>query len=87
VSSRAKAVVLIGEAADEIAGVVKRAKVARAASMEEAVGIAHRLAAPGDIVLLSPGCASFDMFDSAEHRGDLFIAAVHNLENPVAGAR
>jgi UDP-N-acetylmuramoylalanine--D-glutamate ligase len=87
VSSRAKAVVLIGEAADEIGAVVKRAKVVRAGSMDDAVTAAHRLAESGDVVLLSPGCASFDMFDSAEHRGDLFVEAVRNLPNPVAGAR
>jgi UDP-N-acetylmuramoylalanine--D-glutamate ligase len=87
VSSRAKAVVLIGDAAEEIAGVVKRARVERASSMEDAVAQARALAEPGDVVLLSPGCASFDMFRSAEHRGDLFTAAVQALQNPVAGAR
>ena len=87
VSSRAKAVVLIGEAADEIAGVVKRAKVERAGSMEEAVEKSRALAESGDIVLLSPGCASFDMFDSAEHRGQLFAEAVRGRQDPVARAR
>ncbi|MBV8298271.1 MAG: UDP-N-acetylmuramoyl-L-alanine--D-glutamate ligase [Candidatus Eremiobacteraeota bacterium] len=87
ISSRAKAVVLIGEDADEIAAVVKRAKVERAASMDEAVMRAADLAAPGDVVLLSPGCASFDMFRSAEHRGELFAEAVRALKDPVAGAR
>jgi UDP-N-acetylmuramoylalanine--D-glutamate ligase len=87
ISSRAKAVVLIGEAAEDIATVVKRAKVEHASSMEEAVNRAADLAEPGDVVLLSPGCASFDMFQSAEHRGDLFANAVHTLQNPVAGAR
>ena len=86
VSSRAKAVVLIGEAADEIATVVKRAPVVRAASMEEAVEHARAFAEPGDVVLLSPGCASFDMFRSAEHRGQLFANAVRNSRD-VAGAR
>ncbi|HEY0395481.1 MAG TPA: UDP-N-acetylmuramoyl-L-alanine--D-glutamate ligase [Candidatus Elarobacter sp.] len=87
VSSRAKAVVLIGEAADEIASVVRRAKIERAGSMEEAVERARELADPGDVVLLSPGCASFDMFRSAEHRGELFADAVRALPHPVAGAR
>jgi len=87
ISSRAKAVVLIGDAADEIAAVVKRAKVEQASSMDDAVTRAANLAEPGDVVLLSPGCASFDMFRSAEHRGELFAEAVHALQNPVAGAR
>ena len=87
VSSRAKAVVLIGDAADEIAGVIKRAKIVRASSMEEAVARARALAESGDVVLLSPGCASFDMFQSAEHRGELFAEAVRALQNPLAGAR
>jgi UDP-N-acetylmuramoylalanine--D-glutamate ligase len=85
-SSRAKGVVLIGEAADEIAAVVKRARVQRAASMDEAVRVAADLAEHGDVVLLSPGCASFDMFRSAEHRGEAFVDAVHAL-GTVAGAR
>jgi UDP-N-acetylmuramoylalanine--D-glutamate ligase len=87
VSSRAKAVVLIGEAADEIATVVKRAIVARAESMEEAVEKARAFAEPGDVVLLSPGCASFDMFRSAEHRGQLFADAVRAQRASVTDAR
>jgi UDP-N-acetylmuramoylalanine--D-glutamate ligase len=87
VSSRAKAVVLIGEAAAEIAAVVKRAKVEHASSMEDAVVRARDLAEPGDVVLLSPGCASFDMFGSAEHRGEVFADAVRALQNPVVHVR
>jgi len=79
IDRKAKAVVLIGEAADEIAASVGAAKIERAASMEEAVGIARALAQPGDTVLLSPGCASFDMFASAEARGDEFARAVTSL--------
>tara|TARA_B100001123_G_scaffold417533_1_gene520378 strand:- start:1381 stop:2769 length:1389 start_codon:yes stop_codon:yes gene_type:complete len=45
-------------------------------NMVEAVSEAGRNAVPGDVVLLSPACASFDMFDSYQHRGDSFCAAV-----------
>jgi UDP-N-acetylmuramoylalanine--D-glutamate ligase len=79
VEKRTKAVVLIGEAADEIATAIDSTKAARASSMDEAVAIARSLAEPGDVVLLSPGCASFDMFASAEARGDAFASAVNGL--------
>jgi UDP-N-acetylmuramoylalanine--D-glutamate ligase len=82
-SSRAKAVVLIGDAAEEIAGFVKRAKVELASSMEDAVARARDLADPGDVILLSPGCASFDMFRSAEDRGEQFAAAVHAFDRVI----
>ena len=72
VSSRTKGAVLIGESADAIAATIKRSHVERAGSMREAIEAASRLAKPGDVVLLSPGCASFDMFSSAEARGDEF---------------
>lgn len=51
-----------------------------AASMDEAVEKAHLLASPGDVVLLSPGCASFDWFRSYEERGEAFRAAVRQLQ-------
>lgn len=76
ISSRTKAVVLIGEAAEDIGRYVKRALVQYAGSMAEAVAQARALADRGDVVLLSPGCASFDMFASAEARGEAFAAAV-----------
>jgi UDP-N-acetylmuramoylalanine--D-glutamate ligase len=72
-----RAVVAIGEAAGEIeeafGGLVA---VERAGSMDEAVRRAGALARPGDTVLLSPGCASLDMFANYEERGEAFRAAV-----------
>jgi UDP-N-acetylmuramoylalanine--D-glutamate ligase len=47
--------------------------------MEEALTTARTLACPGDVVLLSPACSSFDMYDDYEHRGDTFRRLVHNL--------
>ena len=79
IAKRAKAVVLIGEAADDIAAAIGPRPVVRAASMDEAVATARDLASPGDIVLLSPGCASFDMFSSAEARGDAFVRAASDV--------
>ncbi|MGB6984736.1 MAG: UDP-N-acetylmuramoyl-L-alanine--D-glutamate ligase [Candidatus Aquilonibacter sp.] len=82
---RAKALVVIGEAAESIAETAKGVETVRAGSMVDAVQQARELATRGDVVLLSPGCASFDMFRSAEDRGEQFAAAVHALGQP-AGA-
>jgi UDP-N-acetylmuramoylalanine--D-glutamate ligase len=82
---RGRAAVLIGRAADEIASAIATAdrrgalSVVRAASLEEAVARSHELAKPGDVVLLSPACASFDMFSSADERGEKFTALVRKL--------
>lgn len=77
-----RAVVLIGEARPIIARALAGAPypVESADSMEDAVARAKQLARPGDAVLLAPACASFDMFRSYAHRGDVFQSAVHGLE-------
>jgi UDP-N-acetylmuramoylalanine--D-glutamate ligase len=69
----ARALVLIGEDAERIEGELKNfAPVVRASDMADAVRRAYRAAEPGDVVLLAPACASFDMFTSFEHRGRAF---------------
>lgn len=71
-SQRARAVVLIGDSAKAIGRYVEGVPVTYAGSMEAEVAAAASAAMPGDVVLLSPGCASFDMFESAEQRGEVF---------------
>lgn len=74
---RIRAVVAIGESAEEVAAAFDgRRPVQRAGSMDEAVAVAAELARPGDAVLLSPGCASFDWYGSYAERGDDFVRAV-----------
>ena len=78
--AKGRAVVVLGEAAERIAGAVgSRVPVVRASSMEDAVNQAFARALPGDAVLLSPACSSFDMFKSYAERGDRFVAAVLHL--------
>jgi UDP-N-acetylmuramoylalanine--D-glutamate ligase len=76
VRERTTGVVLIGASADQLAARLTGHPVLRAASMEEAVELAAELAAPGSVVLLSPGYKSFDMFRSYEDRGRRFKSAV-----------
>jgi UDP-N-acetylmuramoylalanine--D-glutamate ligase len=85
VRARARLVVLIGETARELGALLPPERVRYAESMEEAVASAASSARRGDVVLLSPGFASFDMFESAEARGDAFAAAVRAL-NETANA-
>jgi UDP-N-acetylmuramoylalanine--D-glutamate ligase len=75
-----RAVVAIGEAADEVAAVFEgTVPVARAASMQEAVRAAADRAQDADVVLLSPACASFDWYESYAARGDDFAREVSLL--------
>ncbi len=75
-----RAVVAIGEAAAEVeAAFAGLRPVTRAGSMTEAVAAAAAVAQSGDAVLLSPGCASFDMYGSYAERGDDFARCVHRL--------
>jgi UDP-N-acetylmuramoylalanine--D-glutamate ligase len=77
-----KEMILFGEARDRIGsvlgGVVKTQKTP---TMREAVEAAWEHALPGDVVLLSPGCASFDEFRNYPHRGDVFKETVSRLKD------
>ncbi|MCF8197606.1 MAG: UDP-N-acetylmuramoyl-L-alanine--D-glutamate ligase, partial [Sulfuritalea sp.] len=83
VTRHARAVILLGRDAPLIESAIHDTGVAieHVASMEDAVAVSKRLACPGDAVLLSPACASFDMFRNYPHRGQVFAAAVHALES------
>lgn len=74
-----KAVVVMGEAADELRRVFSALPVRQATGVEEAVLEAAKMARPGDTVLLSPGCSSLDQYSSYAERGDRFIRAVELL--------
>ena len=82
VSRHARAVVLIGRDGPQIAAALATAGVPllQAASLPEAVERARAHASPGDAVLLSPACASFDMFRNYAHRAEVFVRAVQALE-------
>lgn len=75
-----RAVVLIGEDADKLEkALADVVHIIRAPSLDAAVSAAKSQAKPGDVVLLSPACASWDMFKDYSHRGDTFVAAVDDL--------
>ncbi|MFQ5848571.1 MAG: UDP-N-acetylmuramoyl-L-alanine--D-glutamate ligase [Candidatus Methylomirabilales bacterium] len=82
VKERVKAAVLLGRAREKLQATLQGSCPIRgAASLEEAVHAAAALAVVGDVVLLSPACASFDMFRDFEERGRVFKAAVRRLRN------
>ena len=85
--TKAKMVFLIGETAPKIEAAIRaaakgkegRPRLFRCNDLEHAVHLAHEQARPGDVVLLSPACASYDMFQNFEQRGERFRKVVHNL--------
>ena len=81
VAANARAVLLIGRDAGLIAAAIADSGVEAypAASLQDAVEHARRLARPGDAVLLSPACASFDMFRNYVHRAEVFVEAVNQM--------
>ncbi|BBJ00478.1 UDP-N-acetylmuramoylalanine--D-glutamate ligase [Ferrigenium kumadai] len=86
VAQHARAAVLIGRDAPLIEAALQGCGVQllRAKDMDDAVRQASRLAQHGDAVLLSPACASFDMFRNYAHRAEVFIAAVRDLQKEAA---
>jgi UDP-N-acetylmuramoylalanine--D-glutamate ligase len=77
VREKVKAIVVLGKYADKFRASFDK-PLLQAASMEEGLALARQQAAPGDVVLLSPACASFDLFRNFEDRGDQFRAGVRN---------
>ena len=88
VKTKVRKLVLIGEDAETIANELGEfAPIERAADMNDAVSISFKAAEKGDLVLLAPACASFDMFDSFEHRGKVFKEEVLSLPQRRKGAK
>lgn len=89
IAQAAKAAILIGQTAQKIADAIeiklatetteKKTKVEVVDSLAEAVKLANNLAESGDVVLFSPACASYDMFDNYAHRGSEFVSLVREI--------
>jgi len=78
-----KAMILFGQTAPKLEETAKKAgieTIIRVDNVEKAVPVAFELSEPGDCILLSPACASWDQYKSFEIRGDIFINAVHKLK-------
>ena len=81
IKEKVSTVILIGEDSNLLERVLEHdAEIVLADSMSEAVKKAANIAQPGDVVLLSPACASFDMFSGYEERGKAFIDAVNEAK-------
>jgi UDP-N-acetylmuramoylalanine--D-glutamate ligase len=81
-ANRVRDLILLGEARQEIKDAVMKTSfrnIHEVSDLTEAVNLASQLAVVGDVVLLSPACASWDQFPSYEHRGDLFCKLVRSL--------
>lgn len=82
IKKKVYALILVGEAAPNLREAAEKqgfTNIYQAESFPETVTLAEKHARPGDIVLLSPACASWDMFNNYEERGDLFKNLVNNL--------
>ncbi|MBA2874084.1 UDP-N-acetylmuramoylalanine--D-glutamate ligase [Anoxybacillus caldiproteolyticus] len=78
-----KAIILFGQTAPKLERVAKQAgieTIKHVDNVEKAVPVAYQLSEPGDVILLSPACASWDQYKTFEQRGDIFIGAVHKLK-------
>ena len=85
IQQHCRAVVLFGKDAEKIKAVLPEDFIVEnVEDMQAAVQAAASLAQTGDNVLLAPACASFDMFDNFEHRGDIFIESVEALQQEVS---
>lgn len=85
VKEKVRRLVLIGEDADTIAGELGEfAQIERATDMKDAVKRSFNAAEKGDVVLLAPACASFDMFESFEHRGKVFKSEISDLRSQIS---
>ena len=94
IAEKAKAAILLGQTAKKIAGAICKTQDSRpktqdskfkthiefVSSLAEAVNLANQLAESGDVVLLSPACASYDMFDNFEQRGREFTRLVQEIK-------
>lgn len=85
IKQKVRKLVLIGEDADTIANELGQyAQLERASDMRDAIERSFAAAESGDVVLLAPACASFDMFESFEHRGKVFKEEISNLRSRIS---